>query len=256
MKHLKKDYYALPEAAERSGIPIDDILCLAERREIMLSVEAHHWPIVWGDERALPGEELIGSMDPIKPPSVEAHRWPIGCDKKRTYPGEAQIGSKEPIKPPFDYYNSGHFNLLWYDIRDLRKDGKLSLTDVYAKKDNREFIGSIQRGTTDFHGQQHECELELRNIFISHEELQRIEKHEVGDWYTKKDLAPTGNTTDGRSAPNTKKQNRDERLQQECIKLKKEHPDKPYTWISERIAKLPIAKGIKSETIRRIMRQK
>ena len=76
----------------------------------MLSVEAHHWPIVWGDERAFPGETLIGREELIKPPSVEAHRWPIGCDKKRTYPGEALIGSKEPIKPPFNYYNTRAVN--------------------------------------------------------------------------------------------------------------------------------------------------
>ena len=149
----------MPEAAERIGQPIENFLYLAEENKILLSVEAHHWPIVWGDERSLPGE-----------PPIEI---------------------KEPIKPPFDYYNNGYFNLLHYDIHHLRENGKLSLTAVYAKKDDREFIGDIQRGTTDFRGQQQECELELSDIFISHEELQRVESHKVGNWEPKKESIPT-----------------------------------------------------------------
>ena len=108
MKQLKKDYYALPEAAERCGYPIEDLLWLGEHRHILLSVEAHHWPIVWGDERDLPDDPLI------------------------------EI--KKPIKPPFDSYYSGHLNLFWYDIHKLRANGKLSLTEVYAEKDGRKFV--------------------------------------------------------------------------------------------------------------------
>jgi len=150
MMQLKKDYYALPEAAERSGCAIGDFLWLAEHRQIMLSVEAHHWPIVWGDEREFPGE-----------PPIEI---------------------EDTSKPPFPYWNSGYLNLFWYDIPSLRMNGKLSLTEVYAEKDGREFIGGIQRGTTAFRGKQHECELEIKNVFISHEELQRVINGEAGDW--------------------------------------------------------------------------
>jgi hypothetical protein len=39
--------------------------------------------------------------------------------------------------------------------------------------------------------------------------------------------------------------------QEQAIKLKKKHPTKSKTWISQQIAKLPLAKGKSAETIRR-----
>jgi hypothetical protein len=127
MTRLKQDYYALPEAAELSGLTINTFLWLAEDRKIKLSVEAHRWPIQWGDERE--------------------------------FPGEAPTEIVEPVKPPFKYIHSGYLNLLWYDIRDLRQNRKLSLTEVYAEKDGREFIGHIQRGSDMLRGRQREYEV-------------------------------------------------------------------------------------------------
>jgi hypothetical protein len=231
MKQLLKDYYALPEAAERTRIPIDDILYLAEGKEIMLSVKAHHWPIVWGDER-----EFLG---------------------------ELPNGINEPTKPPFEYYNSGYLNLFWYDICQLREDGKLSLMAVYAKKDDREFIGDIQRGTTDFRGQQHECELELSNVFISHEELQRIENNEVGDWGSKKELASSGDTADGRSARKAKTQSKYKKWQRKYTELKDKHKNMTDNWCAQQISKWltaqgypPTTRGFGLETIRKNMKPK
>ena len=285
MKRLKKNYYPLPEAAERSGHSIDDFLYLAEHRQLMLSVEAHHWPIVWGDERE--------------------------------FPGGPDIDSGKPVKPPFDYYNSGYLNLLWYDIRCLRVDRKLSLTDVYAEKDGREFIGSIQRGLAEFRDQQHECELELSNIFIAHEELQRVINGKVGDWefesgptsidakignqatnnlYSSEvnnvstsnekhcsvllsntennfyiNQGPISHQNKGvsnqkvypeskpgivdleKSDQKHKTQSRYRKWQQEYIKLSKKHPTKSKTWIAMQIEKMPIAEERNFHTIRKHM---
>jgi hypothetical protein len=286
MKRLKKNYYPLPEAAERSGHSIDDFLYLAEHRQLMLSVEAHHWPIVWGDERE--------------------------------FPGGPDIDIEKPVKPPFDYYNSGYLNLLWYDIRRLRVDKRLSLTDVYAEKDGREFIGSIQRGLAEFRDQQHECELELSNIFIAHEELQRVINGKAGDWefesgptsidakignqatnnlYSSEvnnvsisnekhdtislsnrenniyiiNPGPNSHQNEGVSNQKVKQeskpsivdldksgqkpttQSRYREWQQKYIALREKYPDKSKTWIAMQIEKMPIAEGRNFHTIRKHM---
>jgi len=225
MRRLKKPYYPLPEAAERSDHTIDDFLWLAERRKVKLSVNAHHWPIVWGDERE--------------------------------FPGAPEIEIENPVKPPFDYYNSGYLNLCWYDIRSLRMHKKLSLGEVYAEKDGREYVGSIQRGTTDFHGRQHECELEFTNIFISHEELQRVINGEVGDWEPRTERTIIDTNVDGRSERKPRTQAVHRSWQEKYIEVKNEHSDKSDTWIAQKISKMPtIAKGRKMATIRKNMKPK
>jgi len=229
MKRLEKDYYALPEAAERSGCAIDDFLWLAEHRKIKLSVNAHHWPIVWGDERAFPG-----------------------C---------SEIEIDNPIKPPFDYYNSGYLDLCWYDIRSLRMHKKLSLSEVYAEKDGREYVGSIQRGTTDCHARQHEFELELNNVFISNEELLLIENHAVGDWKHEKnegEFDREGKTAlkpiDGRSARKDVTAARNAKWQRKCEEILNKKPDMKIGSIAAIISRLPMADSKKVRTISRIIK--
>ena len=237
MKQLMKDYYALPEAAERCGYPIEDLLWLGEHRHILLSVEAHHWPIVWGDER--------------------------------DFPGDPPIEIKKPIKPPFDSYYSGRLNLFWYDIHNLRANGKLSLTEVYAEKDGRKFVGDIQRGTTEFRARQQECNFEINNVFISHKDLLRIKNSEVGDWEirenlistgdidgeTNTELEPTVTRRDGRSDRKRFTQARNQIWQHECDNLKKKNPSMSISAIAERISRDErISDGNNARTVRRIIR--
>ena len=231
MKQLVKDYYALPEAAERSGHPIHNFLYLAEQSKIMLSVEAHDWPIEWGDES--------------------------------DFTGEASKDSKKPNKPPFEYFNSGYFNILWYEIRKLRVNGKLSITMVSAEKDGRKYYGNIIRGGPDFRRRQNECKLELSNIFISHEELQRIENHEVGNWEAKTELNLTDAVGNGRFARKAKTQAKYKQWQRKYTELKKKHPDKSDIWISLQISKWltaqgyrPTRRGYSEELIRKNMKPK
>ena len=132
MKQLIRDYYTLPEAAERSGILIDDFLWLAGKESIMLSVEAHEWPIEWGDKSDWGGISDITGGTPIE--------------------------IEEPIKPPFDYHYSGYINILCTEIRSLRANGKLSLKMVTAEKDGRKYYGGIIRGQPDFRRRQQECD--------------------------------------------------------------------------------------------------
>ena len=118
----------------------------------MLSVHANNWPIVWGDEREF------------------------------SYAPDSTTSSKDPVKPPFDRWQNGYVNLCQWDIHSLSVNRKLSLTEVYAEKDGRKFIGAIQKADHRQHGKLNEFELELENVFISHEELQRVINCEAGDW--------------------------------------------------------------------------
>ena len=204
MKRLKKDYYALPEAAERSDLPIDDFLWLAENEHIMLSVYVNYWPIVWFD--------------------------------KRDFATEPPIKIQEPIKPPLDCYPSGYLNLFWYDSHNLRMKGKTSITEVYAEKEGREFIGDIQRGTTEFRGRQQECNFDINNVFISHEELQRVINGEAGDWETEKEPTLMDANVAGQIAGKPTEA-RDARILREFRKLGKQNPGKSMSCIAQIIAK-------------------
>ena len=159
MKQLKKNYYPLPEAEERSNQPIDDFLCLAEHRDIRLWVVAHDWPIVWSEEKPVTGN-----------PTIEA---------------------KKPIKPPFDYYYSGYLNLCSNDILRLRVNEEVSLSTVFAEKEGQEFIGDIKRDDSSYLFRQHEFDFEIDNVFVSHEDLLRVENREVGDWQIKSESIVT-----------------------------------------------------------------
>jgi hypothetical protein len=198
MKRLKKDYYALREAVERSDLPIDDFLWLAEKAHIMLAVEAHNWPIEWGDESDWGGISDIA--------------------------GGTSIEIEEPIKPPSGYYNHGYINILWSEIRSLRANGILSLTMVTAEKDGRKYYGGIIRGLPDFLHRQHECDLELKDVFISHEELQRVITCEAGEWETEKEPALMDiNVTDRIAEKPTEARNA--RIKREFRRLYKQNPN-------------------------------
>lgn len=223
MRRLKKDYYTLPEAEERSGQRIDDLLWLAEREHIRLWVVANRWPIVWTDEREFTD----------KPPIETMH----------------------PIKPPFDYYYSGYLNLCRDDIRSLQVNQKISPRKVYAEKESKIFVGSVQWDSSLYFFRQRDFNFEINSVFVSREDLLRVENKEVGDWESKRELKstediereaktepkPTGAITDGRTARKPFTQAMYVAWQRASQKLLQEHPlqGQSKSWRARKIAKNP-----------------
>lgn len=83
--------------------------------------------------------------------------------------------------------------------------------------------------------------LKIDNVKIQH--ALKIKKITEGKVYT-----PNVDKNEQRKADTTKSY---KAIQKVAVKLKKQHPNKPKTWIAQAIAKMPVAQGRSADTIRK-----